>query len=284
MFQFEKGQMYQMPVHFGPVCGPRRGPDGQRLFAAGPQESTQHILVYETDPQILEKFLPEGFSVRKPYIIVTHKMHRNLPWLAGHGYNVVTFNTPVSYQGKEETVVGQYQLAIWENHADPIICGREQLGYSKVFADIEDMNVLRDIGTASLSSWGFRFLDLEFDLDKAPEDEETLRSVLFDSESQGLMHYKYVPQTGNGFSQADVAYVTLSPAGFKAPDWVTPVPPQDRIFCTGSLNWNIPDWEDMPTQYHIVQGLASLPVRRIVGASKVHLMHYNDVYDQRIVR
>ena len=283
MFQFESGCMYQMPVHFGPCCGPRRGPDGERFFSRGPQESTQHTLVYETTPEALEQILPEGFSVRKPFVIVTHKMHRNLPWLAGHGYNVTTFNTPVVYQGRQERIVGQYQLAIWENHADPILCGREQLGYSKIFADIEDIHTCRGTAQARLSSWGFRFLDLQFNTEAAPEDEALLKSVLFDPDNQGLLHYKYFPRTGDGFSQADVAYVTLSPAGFQPPESAAPVPPPERSFCSGALIWHIPTWQDMPTQYHVVQGLAALPVLRVVGASTVHLLHYNDVYDQRIV-
>ena len=125
MFRFEEDGMYQMPVHFGPCCGPRRGPDGERLYKKGSQESTQHMIVYETDAKAVSRYLPEGFSVRMPYIIITHKMHRNLPWLAGHGYNVTTFNVPVTYCGTNDEIKGQYQLAIWENHADPIICGRE---------------------------------------------------------------------------------------------------------------------------------------------------------------
>ena len=284
MFRFEDGRMYQMPVHFGPCCGPRSGPDGQRLFALGPQESTQHILVYETDPAALERVLPEGFSVRQPYVIVTHKMHRNLPWLAGHGYNVTTFNTPVTYQGREETIHGQYQLAIWENHADPIICGREQLGYAKIFADIEDIHTCRGLSRASLSSWGFRFVELEFDTARAPEDPELLQSILFDPENEGLLHYKYVPHTGDGFSAADVSYVTLSPKLYPLPEDLPPLPPQDRSWCSGSLTWHIPSWEDMPTQYHVVRGMASLPVVRYVGATRVWLKHWNDVYDQRPVR
>ncbi len=284
MFRFEDGRMYQMPVHFGPCCGPRSGPDGQRLFALGPQESTQHILVYETDPAALERVLPEGFSVRQPYVIVTHKMHRNLPWLAGHGYNVTTFNTPVTYQGREETIHGQYQLAIWENHADPIICGREQLGYAKIFADIEDIHTCRGLSRASLSSWGFRFVELEFDSARAPEDPELLQSILFDPENEGLLHYKYVPHTGDGFSAADVSYVTLSPKQYPLPEDLPPLPPQDRSWCSGSLTWHVPSWEDMPTQYHVVRGMASLPVVRYVGATRVWLKHWNDVYDQRPVR
>ncbi len=284
MFKFEEHEMYQMPVHFGPACGPRRGPDGRRLCWAGPQDSVQHSLVYETDPGVIENFLPQGFSVRKPYVIVTHKMHRNLPWLAGRGYNVVTFNTPVFYQGQEETVCGQYQLAIWESHADPILSGREQLGYAKVFADIEDMHTFRHTAKASLFSWGFRFLDLRMETGTEPENLELLQSVLLDPENEGLLHYKYFPCTGDGFCKADVAYVTLSPKGSPLPEGLPPLPPPERSWCTGSLTWHVPTWEDMPTQYHIVRGLASLPVLRVLGGSVVKLQHYGDVYDQRRVR
>lgn len=284
MFQFEPGRMYQMPVHFGPCCGPRQGPDGRRFVLDGPQESTQHILVYETDPAAVERCLPEGFALRSPHVTVTHKMHRNLPWLAGRGYNVTTFNVPVTYRGQEETVRGRYQLAIWENHADPILCGREQLGYSKVFADIEDMHTLHGIASTSLSSWGFRFLELRFDTAAPPEDPEGLRAVLLDPEDEGLLHYKYIPRTGEGFCAADAAYVTLSPSGFPLPPEAGPLPPPERSWCSGGLAWHVPEWEDMPTQYHIVQGLAAMPVRRVLGGSIVRLKHRNDMYHQRPVR
>ena len=283
MFQFEEDGMYQMPVHFGPCCGPRRGPDGRRFFKDGPQESTQHILVYETEPEAVEKFLPAGFELRMPYIIVNHKMHRNLPWLAGHGYNVTTFNVPVTYNGRKETIKGQYQLAIWENHADPILCGREQLGYSKIYADIEDIHTYNGFSSTSLSSWGFEFLKLGFELDKSPGNQKIMESVIFDPDNEGLLHYKYVPHSEAGFNKADIKCITMTPKNFVVPDGAGELPAPIRIWCSGQLQWNIPQWEDMPTQYHIVQGLASLPVVRVVGATRVYLKHFNDVYHQRVV-
>ena len=155
MFRFEEGRMYQMPVHFGPCCTPRQDPEGKRFCSYGPQESALHTLVCQTEGAAVERFLPEGFSLRRPYLFFTHKMHRNLPWLAGRGYNVVTCNVPVTYTGTRETVRGQYQLAIWESHADPILCGREQLGYSKLYAEIEDLHAFQGVASAALSSWGF---------------------------------------------------------------------------------------------------------------------------------
>ena len=284
MFRFQPGRTYQMPVHFGPCCGPRSGPLGERFFADGPQTSIQHSLVYETSPQLLENYLPEGFSLRSPHVIVTHKMHRDLPWLAGRGYNVVTFNTPVTYRGQKETITGRYQLAIWENHADPILCGREQLGYSKLYAEIEDLHTFREWSSAQLSSWGFPFLELRFRRQQPPAGEDALLPFVSDPEDQGLLHYKYIPHTGDGFSAADTAYVTLSPSGFVPPEGLPPLPPPERHWCTGSLSWQIPSWEDMPTQYHVVQGLAALPILRVLGGWSITLQHYNDVYDQRPVR
>lgn len=283
MFRFEEDGMYQMPVHFGPCCGPRRGPDGERLYKKGSQESTQHMLVYETDAKAVSRYLPEGFSVRMPYIIITHKMHRNLPWLAGHGYNVTTFNVPVTYCGTNDEIKGQYQLAIWENHADPIICGREQLGYSKIYADITDICEEEDGTYAALSSWNFKFLKLHFKMDEKPDDLSEMQKVLFDEENEGIMHYKYIPHAEAGFNKADVQYVTITPKTFPAPEDAKPLPQPERVWGNASLEWWIPEWKDMPTQYHIVQGLASLPILRVVGASKVHLWHYNDVYHQKAI-
>ena len=284
MFRFEEGRMYQMPVHFGPCCTPRQDPEGKRVCSYGPQESALHTLVCQTEGAAVERFLPEGFSLRRPYLFFTHKMHRNLPWLAGRGYNVVTCNVPVTYTGTRETVWGQYQLAIWESHADPILCGREQLGYSKLYAEIEDLHAFQGVASAALSSWGFRFLELRFDRNRPPEDAPLLEALLSDPENEGLLHYKYIPRTGDGFSQADAAYVTLTPKVFSPPPGLPALPPPERTLCSGGLEWHTPEWRDMPTQYHIVQGLASLPVLRVIGAAAAQTKHYNDVYDQRIVR
>ena len=203
--------------------------------------------------------------------------------LAGHGYNVTTFNVPVTYCGTNDEIKGQYQLAIWENHADPIICGREQLGYSKIYADITDICEEEDGTYAALSSWNFEFLKLHFKMDEKPDDLSEMQKVLFDEENEGIMHYKYIPHSEAGFNKADVQYVTITPKTFPAPEDAKPLPQPERVWGNASLEWWIPERKDMPTQYHIVQVLASLPILRVIGASKVHLWHYNDVYHQKAI-
>ena len=80
------------------------------------------------------------------------------------------------------------------------------------------------------------------------------------------MHYKYIPRTGGGFTQADAEYVCLNPKAAKLPDDVKKYPADQLTYMGGQVRWHIPTWEDMPTQYHVAQALGSLPVKRIVGA------------------
>ena len=125
-------------------------------------------------------------------------------------------------------VEGNLLLVMWENHADPIITGREQLGYSKIFASIDDIHTYGGVSKTALTSWGFRFLELEFDANRQPENLEELKRVLNNPDSQGIMHYKYIPRTGGGFTQADAEYVCLNPKAAKLPDdlggYAHPVP------------------------------------------------------------
>ena len=43
MFRFQPGRTYQMPVHFGPCCGPRSGPLGERFFADAAAEYLKRL-------------------------------------------------------------------------------------------------------------------------------------------------------------------------------------------------------------------------------------------------
>ena len=81
-------------------------------------------------------------------------------------------------------VEGNLLLVMWENHADPIITGREQLGYSKIFASIDDIHTYGGVSKTELTSWGFRFLELEFDANRQPENLEELISALWNSQKR----------------------------------------------------------------------------------------------------
>ena len=112
---------------------------------------------------------------------------------------------------------------------------------------------------------------------------EELKRVLNNPDSQGIMHYKYIPRTGGGFTQADAEYVCLNPKAAKLPDDVKKYPADQLTYMGGQVRWHIPTWEDMPTQYHVAQALGSLPVKRIVGAVRSEGYTLGDLYGQTTV-
>ena len=98
-----------------------------------------------------------------------------------------------------------------------------------------------------------------------------------------VVHYKYIPRTGGGFTQADAEYVCLNPKAAKLPDDVKKYPADQLTYMGGQVRWHIPTWEDMPTQYHVAQALGSLPVKRIVGAVRSEGYTLGDLYGQTTV-
>ena len=52
----------------------------------------------------------------------------------------------------------------------------------------------------------------------------------------------------------------------------------------GTVEWRRATWDDMPTQYHIVNGLAALPVREWRGASVISEVGGKDLSDMRVLR
>ena len=52
---------------------------------------------------------------------------------------------------------------------------------------------------------------------------------------------------------------------------------------SGGIRFNRPEWQDMPTQYHIVQKLAALEQVAPLDAVVMHGTTYADAYDQRIL-
>lgn len=285
-FQMDRQKMYVMPIQFGPCLGPRQNSEGKRYLYEYPRTVVNHTLVYESVSEAIEPFLPPRVTLDSPYVIINHRMNRNLSWLAGHGYNLISVRVPATFHGEEEQAKGYFMLSIWENETDPIIFGREQLGYCKTFADISDVSEPDNEGCtrASADSWGFRFLELEFQWNQGTPAQKELHDLMYDPTRQGDMNYKYIPQTGDGFTGCDAAYMTLTPKVTSYPEDVQTFPSPEIVYGSGTLVWHRPRWEDMPTQFRIVQGLESLPVKRFLGAYRTTAQSLNDSFDQRIVR
>lgn len=286
-FKFEKNKFYSMPLVFGST---RLGSEIQVDKKTGKIEVDQfvhainHTIVYESNPGQLEKLLPDKIILDKPYVIVTHRMNRNYRVLAGKGYNLVQVTIPVHFKGEKDNLKGLFMPVIWENKTDPIILGRELLGYCKIYAEIEDVTGLGDPLTAGASNWGFQFLNLKFNMQKPPDNKEELQSILHDPENKGEINYKYELKVGS-LTEVDSDYFTLFPKNLeqKLPDNTGDVPEPSIRYGSGSIRWNHPDFEDMPLQYQIVRGLDDLEIKRVVGTVRSEYYHLGDLSTIRVI-
>jgi acetoacetate decarboxylase len=276
-YQFQPGRMYRMPTHFGPRTGPRQGPDGGRFENRDTPKKTTISVSFLTNPHQLEVLLPEGFELAgEPVVTVAATYMTEIEWLAGRGYNVLGVSFPATFHGEQDTVTGSFLAVLWENLADPIITGREELGYAKIYCELPEPAALRDKRHLIASWMGFKFLDVRVANLRQLSATETA-ALAQATTGDGVLHYKYVPRTGE-WGTADVAYATLTPAA-------TP----NRVIkgCwvgEGSVQFHGARWEDMPTQYNIVNAFANLEIREYRDARMVKTVGGKDLSDQRILR
>ncbi|HVB33562.1 MAG TPA: acetoacetate decarboxylase family protein [Patescibacteria group bacterium] len=261
-------KMYRMPTVFGPAPGPRNVPECQESHRfAG---DTVHLDVSAlTDSEALAALLPPGCELRGEPLVRIHIMiMTNLGWLAGRGYNVVTVRIPAVFRGKVDSVEGEFIPVLWENLADPIITGREELGMPKIYAEIPPPIVLGDAYQCSASWMGFRFFELEV---------KRLREAPPPAEPTDTFVYKYFPKTGD-WGQPDVEYMTsLAPESSQTKLL-------RRMEGEGRFEFHPARWEDMPTQYPIVNALAALPLAGFRSSSVTWTTGKSDLSAQRIVR
>lgn len=281
----KENRMYMMPTVFGPALTPRQSVNGKRYIDATPTQYNRSIICYETDYSILQSLVPEGFEVTQPYVIIDYCMLKNVAWLAGRGYNTLGIAIPVKYSSDLATTQGMLLTVLWENHADPIITGREQLGFSKIYADITNINEDKPgVYSVDASSWEFSFFNMEINTNESAEDQNKLFEVL-NLKGDGMLHHKYIPKTGDGFFKGSVDEIVLSPSNWIEPDkTILKNNLESEIcMCSGSFSWKVPSWEQMPTQSHIIQKLNQLEVKKMIGAVKSLSYSSNDYFSQRIL-
>ena len=276
-YQFDPDKMYRMPTHFGPRTGPRRGPDGQRFENRDTPRSTSFSVSFLSNPDQLEALLPPGFTLDgEPVVTVSASYMTEIEWLAGRGYNTLGASFPVRFEGEKDRLSGNLLTVLWENLTDPILTGREEIGFSKIYCELPYPTYLRGEHHIIASWLGFKFLDVYVN-DLREQSTEEIEAIMQSQTSAGAMHYKYMPRTGE-WGTADVAYAVLTPA--ETPNRRI----LERHVGSGSLQFHPARWEDMPTQYNIVNGLAGLEIREYRGASLMKTIGGKDISDQRILR
>jgi hypothetical protein len=272
-YEWKPGRRYRMPVVFGPAIGPRQHPEG-RMWT--PEEtgimSAEWIAVKCLSARTpLEALLPPGFELRgEPSLSISCAWFRDLYWLAGRGYGIVSLSIPATYRGKTEIVDGAFCPVIWEGAPDAIITGREELGFPKLFADIPEIEWDRDTGSASCwaSGFGHRFFDI-----KCSSLTETVCEKAFPGFGGGPpLYYKYVPRSSiGGLKGADVEYVTTAappPGGEARSENVDFNDFEFRKWSgRGSVAWHTATFQQLPTTFHIVNAIAGLPILEVLEST-----------------
>jgi hypothetical protein len=273
--QFKTGVRYRMPAVFGPAPGPRQKADGTpwKPEETGSMNCHWMTVSYLTQRTKLENLLPPGFALRgEPVVSVSLSFFRNLYWLAGRGYGIVVVDFPVLYTGKSETISGTFCPVMWEGIPDAILTGREELGFPKLFADIPEptWHAQRSRVSGSASWFGYKFFDIAMEGLEEAAGEKKLPGG-----GGAAMYYKYMPRTSIGGKEGcDVAYVTTShpPAG--APGDASPIKFGDSSFKKwiakgGTISWHRATFEQLPTTFHVVNGLADLDILEYRGAEMI---------------
>lgn len=276
-YQFQSGKLYRMPTHFGPSVGPRQGPDGCRYECRHGPNVTAVAVNFRTDREQLAALLPDRFDVGTDPIVTVYATYMtDIEWLAGRGYNTLGVTFPAVFRGEVDRASGQFLAVLWENLADPIISGREELGFSKLYCELPEPKVLPREVQCRASWLGFTFLDFKVENIEA-QSRDQIDEFIAGQTDDGRLHYKYVPKTGR-WGEADAAYAVLTPAAI--PNQVV----RERSVGEGTVRFHRATWEQLPTLFHIVNTLGALEIKEYVGASVTKTVGYKDFSDQRILQ
>src|SRR4051794_34085385 len=270
-YRFEAGRIYRMPTHFGPAPGPRQLPDDVVVDRKRSPRRLSVAASFLTDPMVLERHLPEGFTLAgEPVITVEFHHMTDIDWLAGRGYTMIWIGWPATFTGTRDQATGKFLAVVWENLADPIITGRDEIGHPKLYAEIAEPRQWKGVQIGTAGWMGFRFLDIEVsELHDVPPEKPM-------PAGDGTLMLKYIPRTG-AWGDADVRQVTLTPAA--DPDNSI----ERRQSGVGALRFQKASWCDLPTMNHVVNALAALPMIEARGGSITVSRGGKSYRDQRVL-
>lgn len=282
----------RMPLGYGPFPGPRQSILAVPHTGWDKVRNTTSTVVFKTDAAYLSSLLPHPCFQIDPAFLdsgglvtasVSNTRVENLPWLAGRGYNHCgLYIHGVICRGKSEVLRGKYLSVFFEDRPDPIISGREELGFAKVFSTIE-VKEESDEGSNKVN------YTLRLGWEDSIFGEVVLQDLVNEhlsshvkqepSTTEGLLHYKYIPRTGCP-GIADVEYPTFSPlpSTSNAP----------RVFRSAkasgaTLSFRSLGFEELPTLCHIAEKLSGIKMREIVSANLVLSEGATDLSNQRAI-
>jgi Acetoacetate decarboxylase (ADC) len=249
---------YRMPRVFGALPGPRNVPvDKQQL--PNRQKNLVISVTALTHAALLSELLPpECVLDGEPLLTVSLNYMRNIGWLAGRDYAILSVVFRMAHESPTRGLLrGNFMPVLWENLAEPILTGREELGWSKLYADLPLVQSLAGRYCGQALWQGFKFLEIE-----AGELQPTSLNLPV---ATGNFHYKYFPRTG-ALDQAELDCLQFAAPGENVAGY-DQLPLVRRMSGVGSFRFHATRWEEMPFQYPIINALARLPLLEPRGAT-----------------
>lgn len=261
-----KSALYRrMPMSFGPSPGPRQDLNGRQRGLLKATYKTSYI-TFKTYKSYLSTLLPSDdfqFSTEGMWATATFSVTRlgNLEWLGGRGYSllglyvhdIVHKNSSDSNSGDSAELKGDFLPVLFENMADPIITGREELGFSKVFATLDEKTSSESSFVLSAGWEGTEFCRLTLnDFEETPDAESALQNP--------VLHYKAIPSSMK--KGQDAEYATTYPS--------IPTAEGERRWKAGKAEIVFTDLENgelemaFPTLANIIKGLRGVKVVEVV--------------------
>lgn len=199
-----------------------------------------------------------------------------MAWLGGGGYDLLAlYIHDVCYRQNDGQIVkGTFCPVMFENLADPILSGREELGVPKLFSDIDISR--DDTSCRATISWRgaqwaeFQWKDLEEDASALNQDEDPIG---------GLLVHKYNPATGRkhvGEADADYAVFIPEEAGISTV--------KSRLVANkNDLHVKISDLgqKALPTLHPVVSRLAEIPIFDYLEATVTSYQGVSDLAGAR---
>jgi Acetoacetate decarboxylase (ADC) len=266
-YEFIPNARYRMPSHFGPMFGPRNVPPHVKLDHTKFPVSTVVTYRFLSERAALEAHLPPGFeTIGDPVVSIDIAYVTQIPWLAGRGYNLALISWPATFRGTRDVETGRFAAVLFENFADPIVTGRDELGHPKIYCEIPPLITTANGCTARLAWDGYEFLRVSV------TELSTAKPADLDSNfpTAGWLQWKYISGTPHA-AGPDASYATHSPDPLAAE--IHPnITIDSQRFGQGVLVRNHARWEDMPTVFNVANGIADLPhlATKLVAITQTH--------------
>jgi hypothetical protein len=283
----KKDVYWRMPTAFGPMPGPRQDFAGKAKDGSQARFMTASVR-FKSSRTVLENLFPtEKFKFAAAdtvaYATFAVTKNDNLEWLGGRGYSHfgLYIHGVECIKENGEKVVGTYLPILFENLADPILSGREELGFPKLFCDLAVE--IDESGSKLVASWmGSTFCNMELSsLSPPATNGETTAPKEATSQEEGLLLHKYIPATGSEKKgQADVAYTTIVSYADEAKAVERKVEKM-TVGTNAAVTFDALDWKALPTLHHVIARLQEIPIYEVVQASIVEGTGVSDVSGAR---